>query len=205
MKYIEFKDALKEFTLFSVKDIRKIEPGFDKRRLSEWSDKNYIRKIIRGYYIFSDLALDENVLFEIANKIYSPSYVSLQVALSRYHLIPESVYEITSVTTRTTQLFKTPTASFSYRSIKPHLFFGYELVDYNQKTYKLAEVEKAILDYLYYNPSLKLEHDFESIRIDADSFHEQVKEDKLRSYLSQYKQKAFEKRVGDFLRFMSNA
>lgn len=205
MKYIELKEALKQFTVFSINDIRKIDPDFDKRRLSEWSNKGYLKKVIRGYYIFSDLEIDENVLFEIANKVYSPSYISLQIALSYYHLIPESVYELTSVTTKTTQVLKSPIANFSYKSIKPSLFFGYKLVRYNEKSFKVAEVEKAILDYLYFNPSLKTTEDFESIRIDEDSFKEQVNKEKLKRYLAQYKQRTFEKKVGDFLKVIENA
>ena len=41
----------------------------------------------------------------VANKIYSPSYISLETALSYYGLIPESVYALTSVSTRKTISF----------------------------------------------------------------------------------------------------
>ena len=95
MQYIELKNGLKDFTVFSVSEIRKIDPHFHRRRLNEWQDKGYIKKIIRGYYIFSDLKLSEEVLFEMANRIYAPSYVSFEMAISYYHLIPESVYGIT--------------------------------------------------------------------------------------------------------------
>jgi len=36
--------------------------------------KGVHKKIIRGHYIFSDLEIDENVLFVIANKIYKPNF-----------------------------------------------------------------------------------------------------------------------------------
>lgn len=101
MKYLEFKEALKPFTLFSIREIKKVDNHFHRRRLNDWQEKGYIKKVIRGYYIFSDLELNENVLFEIANKILNPSYVSLEMALSYYRLIPESVYVITSVSSRT--------------------------------------------------------------------------------------------------------
>jgi len=94
MKFLELKDELRDFTIFSLNEIRNIEPGFHRRRLNEWQDKGYIKKVIRGYYIFSDLKLSEEILFKIANRIYLPSYVSLESALSYYHLIPESVSAI---------------------------------------------------------------------------------------------------------------
>src|SRR3989338_7420397 len=108
MQYTELKQALKDFTVFSLADIKSLGVIFYRRRLNEWQDKGYIKKLIRGYYIFSDLELNENVLFEIANRIYDPSYVSLEAALSYYGLIPESVYGISSVSTRRTYKFKTP-------------------------------------------------------------------------------------------------
>lgn len=89
MQYIELKEALKGFTVFSLMDIKKVDSSFFRARLNEWQDKGYIKKVIKGYYIFSDIELSENVLFDIANRIYSPSYVSFEMALSYYHLIPE--------------------------------------------------------------------------------------------------------------------
>ncbi len=205
MQFLELKADLKDFTVFSTNDIKKLDKTFHPPRLIEWQEKGYIKKVIRGYYIFSDVPIDENVLFEIANKIYSPSYVSLEKALSYYHLIPESVYEITSVTTKLTQIFKTPIASFSYKSLKTDFYFGYKIVNYEQKRFLFAEVEKAILDYLYLNARLTTEDDFAGMRIDTDSFKEQVNEQKLISYLEAFGQKKLSKRTRNFLEFINNA
>jgi predicted transcriptional regulator of viral defense system len=122
MRYIDLENLFKDFTIFSLSDIRRIDASFHRRRLNEWQDRGYIKKIIRGYYISSDLEIDEHVLFEIANRIYRPSYISLETALSYYHLIPESVYGISSASTRRTYTFKTPIGEFSYKTIKPQLF-----------------------------------------------------------------------------------
>ncbi len=205
MTFIEFKDALKKFTVFSVRDIRKIDPQFERRNLKNWQDKGYIKKVLKGHYVFTDLEINERVLYEIANKIYSPSYVSLEMALSYYHLIPESVYQITSVTTKKTKEFMTPIANFNFRTLRPNLFFGYKIVSYDLKSFKIAEGEKAILDYLYFNPRLQSEGDFEEMRIDAASFNEYINQETIRNYLEQYWQKNFRLRVNDFLRFMENA
>ncbi len=205
MKYVELKDSLKEFTVFSLSDIERIDSSFHRRRLNEWQDKGYIKKIIKGYYIFSDLELNENILFEIANRIYSPSYVSLEMVLSYYHLIPESVYAVTSVSTRRTYNFTTPIAEFSYRSIKPDLFFGYNLVNYNDKHFKIASIEKVILDYFYLHSDIKTKSDFASLRINKDVFIKQVGEEKLHSLLEKFAQKTLRKRILAFWEFMKNA
>ncbi|HOX16403.1 MAG TPA: hypothetical protein PLP18_09785, partial [Smithellaceae bacterium] len=99
MVFLALQEKLKDFIVFNLNDIRKIDAGFDLRRLSEWQEKGYIKMIRRGHYAFAGLQMNESVLFLMANKIYAPSYVSLEMALSHYSLIPESVYGITSVAT----------------------------------------------------------------------------------------------------------
>lgn len=205
MKYLELKESLKDFTVFSLSDIERIDSNFHRRRLNEWQEKGYIKKIIKGYYIFSDLELNENKLFEIANRIYKPSYISLEIALSYYHLIPESVYTITSVSTQKTYKFTTRIATFSYRSIKPSLYFGYNIIQYDEKHFKIASIEKALLDYFYLHPGVKTGPDFGSLRINKDIFHKSVNEAKVHSLLEKFNQKSLEKRISNFLEFIKDA
>jgi predicted transcriptional regulator of viral defense system len=202
MKYLELREALKSFTLFSIREIKKVDNHFHRRRLNDWQEKGYIKKIIRGYYIFSDLELNENVLFEIANKIFNPSYVSLEMALSYYRLIPESVYVVTSVSSRKPYKYATPVGEFTYRKIKPGLFFGHDLLDYTDKRFKMATMEKAILDYFYLNPHIS---EFGSMRINAESFWEQINEDKLFTFLEKFSQKRLSSTINQFWKFMKNA
>lgn len=205
MQYIKLKEQLKDFTVFSLSDIKRVDNNFHRRRLNEWQNKGYLNKIIKGYYIFSDLKITENVLFEIANKIYSPSYISFEMALSYYGLIPESTYGITSVSTRKTYIFRTKIAEFSYRTIKSKIFFGYDIVQYDNKNFKIATLEKALLDYFYINPAIKNNDDFASLRINKDTFIKVINKKKLHTYLNRFKQKALTKRVKNFLEFIRNA
>ena len=205
MKYLDLHDSFKNFTVFSVDEIKKIDAKFHRRRLNEWQDKGYIQKVIKGFYIFSDLDINERTLFEIANKIHRPSYVSLETALSYYQLIPESVYAVTSITSRRPAHYKTPQADFIYRNIKPALFFGYDLVEHLGKRLKIASVEKALLDYLYLNPHLSSADSFASLRIDAPVFQQRFDENKMASFLARISQKRLARRVDIFLEFMKNA
>jgi predicted transcriptional regulator of viral defense system len=205
MRYNEFREAFRSYTVISVNEIRKVDSGFNLRRLVEWQGKGYIKKIIRGYYIFADLKLDENVLFEIANRIYSPSYISLEMALSYYHMIPESVYGLTSATSRKTMVFETELGDFIYHTVRPRLLFGYKLVDYSGKKFKIAEPEKALLDYFYLNTSIQSKDDFAEIRIGKDQYFAQVDETRLVAYLNEFQQKSLAKRVKNFMRYIKNA
>jgi predicted transcriptional regulator of viral defense system len=205
MNYWELKNKLKDLMVFSQKDLRKIEPKFNRFNLSEWQKKNYIKKIVKGYYIFSDLEISEHVLFIIANKIYKPSYISFEMALSYYRLIPESIYGITSATTQHSYKFKTDFAPFMYRKIKPKLNFGYKLVEYNKHIYKIAEIEKALIDFFYIRSDIKQNEDFEELRINKSSFLEQVDFEKLNKYLKIINSDVLSRRVRRFIRFIKNA
>ena len=200
MNFVQFKNSLRDFPVFSIADIRVAHGGFDRRRLSEWQKKGYIKKIIKGYYLFSDLDIDESTLLAIANKIYKPSYISFETAMSYYRLIPESVYMITSASTRRTSLFDTPMARFSYRTIKPSLFFGYSLLTGG---IKMAFVEKAILDYLYLNPAVRTADDFASLRINREELLRRVNMERLTGYGQRFHHKRLSKTMNHFLGWLN--
>lgn len=203
MKYIELKDRLKDMTVFSVRDIEKsTDEIFYRRRLNEWQEKDYIKKLVKGYYIFSDIKTDDYALYEIANRIYSPSYVSLEAALSYYGLIPESVYSITSVSTRKTSSFKTPLAVFNYRKVKNSLFFGYIIEKYSNGVFKIASPEKAILDLFYLKPALNNTVDLSSLRINHKNFKGIINRKKLFNYLKIYNNKRMLVAIKKLLEYM---
>ena len=104
-------------------------------------------KLRNNYYMLQDSHLP---LYAIANRLYQPSYISLESALSHYGMIPEVVYAVTSVTTKPTREFKTPTSVFSYQRIKKSVFAGYSPVTIEGSVVLLAEPEKALADYLYF-------------------------------------------------------
>ena len=205
MKFLELKNELKDFTIFSLNEIRNIEPDFRRRRLNEWQDKGHIKKVVRGYYIFSDLKLSEEILFKIANRIYLPSYISLESALSYYHLIPESVYGITSISTRKTYHFVTTIGEFIYRTLKPSLFFGYDLIKFQEKYSKMASIEKALLDYFYLHSDIETGQDFDGLRINKEMFFNQISQLKLMNFLEKYNQKKLTGRMNRFWSYMKNA
>ncbi|HDP69775.1 MAG TPA: hypothetical protein ENN38_03075 [Actinobacteria bacterium] len=88
--------------------------------------------------------------FHIANKLYQPSYISFEYALSYYHLIPETVYTITSATTKPTREFEALNKVYRYYKIKKAVFLGYEPKKIEDVTIFIAEPEKALVDYLYF-------------------------------------------------------
>lgn len=205
MQFHEFKEQLRNFVVFSLADIRKLEPKFYRPRLSEWQDKGYLKNVRRGFYMFTDTPLNEETLFLIANKLYAPSYVSFEMALSYYGLIPEGVYAITSATSKKTATFQTPIGKFSYRTLKPQLFFGYNLLSIGQQHCKLAEIEKVILDYLYLNPQSTRTADLQEWRFHSKEFLDKVDLHKFNRYMKAFHSRSLEKRAEEFIQFITHA
>lgn len=205
MQYIELKEKLGGYAVFSLQDIKKVDKTFYRSRLNEWQNKGYIRKLRRGYYIFADQILNEAVLFSIANKIYAPSYISLEMALSYYGLIPESVYGITSAATNKTNHFKTEVGEFIYRRLKPQLMFGYQIISVGEVSFKMAEMEKAILDFFYINAHIQNEADFTELRINVEEVRAKLDSEKIIKYLSSFNNKSLERRINKFLKYINYA
>ena len=106
MNFIEFQNQFKKYLIFSLIDIQKVYPKFSQIQLNRWKEKGYLINIRQGYYCLSEIEINREILFYAANRVYNPSYISLEMALSYYNLIPETVYQVTSVTTRKQRISK---------------------------------------------------------------------------------------------------
>lgn len=203
MTYLEFKENMQEFPIFSVREIEKHFPSFDNRRLVEWQEKGYIQKLRNRYYRFTDSKVDEAYLFYCANAIYGPSYVSLESALSVYGFIPEGVFQITSCTTLKTNKFETPIGNFSYRNLKPALFFGYHLQQWNDHHYAIAGPEKTMIDYLYLHNEIQSPAEFESLRWNATEISNRISMDKLDEYANHIGSDALHTRINHLKNYLN--
>jgi len=142
----------KNAAIFSVREFSKIfdiTPSTAAAFLVRNSKKenSHILRLKRGLYAFS---INPPTKLEIANKLYRPSYISFETALSYHNVIPETVYMLTSATTKKTKEFNVQNSNFRYYKIKKGLFFGYSPQKVRGKLILMAEKEKALLDYIYY-------------------------------------------------------
>ena len=200
MRYLEFRDKFSDFIVFTQRQIKQLEPDFNDGLLYRWQKKGYIKKICKGHYIFCEQKIDELILFHLANKIYEPSYISMEQAFSYYNLIPETVYGITSISTKKTQIIKSSVATFYYNNLKPDLFWGYKLISYDGINIKIAEIEKCILDYLKLKAHINSTEQFRGLRIDLENLRKQVDLEKFYSYLDKFKNKTLNKKVKNFIK-----
>lgn len=197
MRYPAFEKAFKPYPIFSVKDIRKRYPNFDNGRSVDWQHKGFIVKLRRGYYCFAEHEKGEHFLYFAANKMYAPSYVSLESALAHYDLIPEGVFTTISVTTKNTAAHATAIGNFAYRHMKPTLFFGYRLLREGAFTIRIAEPEKVLLDYFYMN-KLNTPEAIEAMRLNGEWAKELIDFDKLERYQRLFNSRILDKRMRMF-------
>lgn len=157
MNFLKFKEKIEEIPFFETKELRLVLGlGFSNTtlvNLKNWVKKGYLTMIRRGLYILTEIKNKTDVS-ALATKIYSPSYISMEMALGLYGIIPEAVFTVTSVTTRKTKKFKTPVGNFNYQRVKKEAFGGYETKKQGNISFNLALPEKALADFLYLNKNI---------------------------------------------------
>lgn len=200
MRFLDFKKQFAPFIVFSSNDIEKYYPDYNKMNLVNWQKMHLITKIRNGWYCFTDADVNERFLFFVSNKIYSPSYVSLESALSFYGVIPEGVFSVQAVSTLKTNDFRTPFGNFQYKSFKNEMFFGYQLLTFGEYSVRMADLEKAVLDYLYLKTNVR-RFDFDDFRWNKKLLQEKINIPKLKSYANFINSKTLLAQTNRFIQY----
>jgi predicted transcriptional regulator of viral defense system len=204
MKFRDFESKIADLPVFNLNDVRKIDPAFHRQQLSYWQEHGYIIAFAGGYYVLANRSFNESYLFMAANKLYQPSYISLESALAYYQVIPESVLSITSISSRKTKQYNTDWGVFSYRSVKPQYIFGYQVVEISQRIkYSIASIEKAVLDYLYLNADIHAIAAFEGLRWNKNQLQFLNDSLEFQEYLTIFESKALRRRVEKFMEYLN--
>ena len=204
MRFREFESKIRALPAFNLNDVRKLDPGFHRQQLNYWHNQGYIKPLAGGYYILADRTVDEMVLFMMANKIYEPSYISLESALAYYEIIPETVLGVTSISSRKTKQYESAWGVFNYRSVKPQYIIGYQMIG-NTPGYKfkIACLEKALLDYLHLNTEIHSLADFEELRWNPTQLHSLLDHSIFTRYVNLFNKRSLENRVNQFLEYLN--
>lgn len=157
MRYIEFKNRVRNFPVFSSSQLLTLSPNAQvlKNQLTLWQKQGLVLRLKRGLYILNEADRKINVSRTfIASQLISPSYISTEYALFFYGLIPEKVEDLTSVTTKKTTLIKNSFGVFRYQHLATNCFVGFEqLKEEGGLPFFIATPEKAVVDFLYLNLS----------------------------------------------------
>ncbi len=147
-------------------------------KISELIKGGELTVVRRGLYVAgpeTDLPIPN--LFVVANNLRGPSYISLESALSYWGLIPERVYELSSITLKTSKKYVNNLGRFSFQYLaSPYYSFGIESIRLTeQQTALIACKEKALCDKIIVTSGVQLRSvqqtiDFltEDLRIDEE-------------------------------------
>jgi len=140
-----------------------------------------IIRLRRGLYVCPEHVTGKALSLElIANRLLTPSYVSMMSALRYYGLIPEAVYVTQSVTSKESREYDTPVGRFTFTHVRPETFnIGVRNIIEDGYSFLIATAEKAICDLVADTPGLSLRfirdamvYLEEDIRFDMDAFAE---------------------------------
>jgi len=139
-------------------------------------------RIRRGLYVLS-AQLRRQTLdpFCLAQRIYGPSYVSMESALAFHGWIPEAVYATTCACLKKSCSYDTPFGFFQYTTIPQRvLFVGVErLGSQTGDVFFMASPLKALADYVHLRAMAwsGLSSLIANLRIDGDAFTSLVADD----------------------------
>lgn len=173
------------FTPREFQDIFAVSKNTASVFLSNNINSNLFVKLRNGFYILKDTCPSLSL---IANRLYRPSYISLESALSFYEIIPETVYGITSVSTKATREFASEIGIFSYQKIKKEAFIGYQLKNVHGENIFIADAEKALADYLYFV-------DLKKVSLNDRLYLKNINKKKLMGYISVFNRKSLKKLI----------
>lgn len=151
-------------------------------KIKQLVDKGEVIRLKRGLYVAGDLYRNDALSAELlANLLYGPSYISMDYALSFYGIIPERVYEVTSMTTKLRKEYETPFGRYTYIKSSKCLYpVGITFVQSSDtSSFMIATKEKALCDKLVYTKNLQItslkgmrEYLKEDMRLDLNALQE---------------------------------
>ena len=170
-------------TVFTLQEIALLFPeipyGNLKKRMSYFSKSGAIKKLSRGVY-----AKDKFDILELANKVYTPSYISLETVLQKAGVIfqyYESIFAVSYVS-RTVEVGG---RTIVYRRMKKDVFLNKQGIE-EQENVVMATPERAFLDavFLYKN------YHFDNLA--------PLNWDKIMELKNLYQSRAFNRRVEEY-------
>lgn len=143
-------------------------------------EKGEVLRLKPGLYCLAKIYRNSHLHpFSIAGILHAPSYISLESALQYHGLIPEAVFQVTSVTSQRSRSFKTPLGVFSFQRVPTsNLKAGvkFEKLDKISWAFVASEL-RAIADVVYLNRKVKWTQDgldflIESMRMEFEDLRQ---------------------------------
>jgi predicted transcriptional regulator of viral defense system len=113
----------------------------------------WLQRVKQGLFLIGrPFRKEKPSLFELAQHLYGPSYISMESALSFHQMIPEAVYATVSVCAKRSVEFETSLGLYLFHHVPTsHFYEGVERVEEGKGAYLIATPLKALGDYIYVN------------------------------------------------------
>lgn len=172
-------------TVFTLKELSLLFPDISylslRKRAHYFARTGKLRSLTRGVY-----AKKEYNPYELANKLYSPSYISLETVLQKAGLAFQN-YETIFVISYLSRKVTVDNRSINYRRITDNILLNKKGIE-DQLTYSIATKERAFLDAVF----LYKDYHFDNLGpLDWDLIHELVgiyESKRLRERVTKYYQ-----------------
>jgi len=170
-------------TVFTLDEISQLFPDISyesvRDRLYYFTKVGKLKRPHQGIYA----KVDYNP-YELANKLYKPSYISLETVLGTGNVVFQ-YYETIFAVSYLTRTLAINNISIQYRQIKGEILTNTEGIE-EKEGYFIATLERAFLDaiYIYKN------YHFDNLGV--------IDWKKVEVLKKIYKSKVFEKRVGEY-------
>lgn len=172
----KIRQFFKESPVVSIYSLKKFLPKKSRNYLnlmiSNMTKKGEIKKITKGFYtIYEEPSL--------AVFCFQPAYLGLQDALSIHNLWEQEAIPIVITTKKVrTGLKKFFGANAMIRRINNKYFFGFEHVKEGDYYLPVSDIEKTLIDMVYFRQSLEPEL--------LRNILDKINKKKLNSYLKKY-------------------
>jgi predicted transcriptional regulator of viral defense system len=151
VKYLpEIMELFKKTPVVTTRDIKLYlkQKGYSYLLLSNLVKQGKIKRITKGFFTIHDDPLTSVFCFR-------PAYVGLQEALS-IHNLWEQETNVVIVTTRKVRIgiHEILGSNVLVHRINPKYFFGFTLLKYGEFFVPVSDVEKTLLDFIYFKQPL---------------------------------------------------
>lgn len=117
------------------------------RALSRLTKRGLLSRVANGVYL-NKFVRDASAS-DFVSILKPNAYVSLESALNHWGISTQSPVALTCVTTGNAKEYRTPEFTISFRTISERLFWGFVEKQTRYSKYRIAEPEKALLDWIY--------------------------------------------------------
>lgn len=195
MQLIQLQKELSKLdrVIFTLNDVVKLtgqKKEIVKVFLSNQVTKNKIYRIKRNQYSFEEITNK----FQLA-KLYPESYLALNSALEFYETTTQQYNTIELISKKSLLLKKVSEIRIRNHKVREELFFGYEKKTIDNIEFFVSNIEKTIIDCIYFSNKVYLSEVLQFIRLKKN----ELDKNKIIQYLDKIHSSVLTKRTGYLL------